>query len=104
MSTSSSQVITCKGAVCWGIGEGVKVEEIQVDPPKATEVRVKMLCASVCHSRILTSFGTKPSLFAYGRGEQGKEEEHFGSLQNPSSLYHCYKVQFQGHFVDGLTL
>ncbi|KAI9081523.1 hypothetical protein K1719_036544 [Acacia pycnantha] len=37
--SSSSQVITCKGAICWGIGEGLKVEEIQVDPPKASEVR-----------------------------------------------------------------
>lgn len=29
--------------VCWGKGEPWKVEEIQVEPPKATEVRVKML-------------------------------------------------------------
>ncbi|CAL9009052.1 unnamed protein product [Prunus brigantina] len=28
---------------CWGIGEAGKVEEIQVEPPKASEVGVKML-------------------------------------------------------------
>ncbi|KAK7404282.1 hypothetical protein VNO78_05053 [Psophocarpus tetragonolobus] len=39
-------------AICWGIGKPVTVEEIQVDPPKATEVRVKMLCASLCHTDI----------------------------------------------------
>jgi len=39
-------------AVCWGLGKPVTVEEIQVDPPKATEVRVKMLCSSVCHTDI----------------------------------------------------
>jgi len=39
-------------AICWGIGQPVTIEEVQVDPPKATEVRVKMLCASICHTDI----------------------------------------------------
>lgn len=43
--------------VCWGIGEAGKVEEIQVEPPKASEVRVKMLYASLCHTDILISKG-----------------------------------------------
>ncbi|KAL9420190.1 hypothetical protein AB3S75_037884 [Citrus x aurantiifolia] len=47
---SISQAITCKAVVCWGKGEPWKVEEIQVEPPKATEVRVKMLYASICHT------------------------------------------------------
>ncbi|XP_016187931.1 alcohol dehydrogenase-like 5 [Arachis ipaensis] len=56
--TSTSQVITCKAAVCWKVGEGVKVEEIQVDPPKATEVRLKMLCSSICHTDISSIQGS----------------------------------------------
>jgi Zn-dependent alcohol dehydrogenase len=44
-------------AICWGSGKGVTVEEIQVDPPKATEIRVKMLCASICHTDISTIQG-----------------------------------------------
>ncbi|KAL1324640.1 hypothetical protein HN51_034808 [Arachis hypogaea] len=56
--TSTSQVITCKAAVCWKVGEGVKIEEIQVDPPKATEVRLKMLCSSICHTDISSIQGT----------------------------------------------
>ncbi|KAI9081505.1 hypothetical protein K1719_036526 [Acacia pycnantha] len=71
MSTSSSQVITCKGAVCWGIGEGVKVEEIQVDPPKATEVRVKMLCASVCHTDIIATQGYLHANYPQVLGHEG---------------------------------
>ncbi|KAI5347373.1 hypothetical protein L3X38_015252 [Prunus dulcis] len=55
--SSHSQVITCKAVVCWGIGEAGKVEEIQVEPPKASEVRVKMLNASLCHTDILISKG-----------------------------------------------
>ncbi|KAL2236917.1 alcohol dehydrogenase-like 1 isoform X2 [Sesamum indicum] len=30
--------------------EPLQVEEIQVDPPKSGEVRIKMLCASMCHT------------------------------------------------------
>jgi S-(hydroxymethyl)glutathione dehydrogenase/alcohol dehydrogenase len=39
-----------------GMGGPVKVEEIQVEPPKSFEVRVKMLYASVCHTDVI---GTK---------------------------------------------
>ncbi|MED6182957.1 hypothetical protein PIB30_033561 [Stylosanthes scabra] len=58
--TNTSKVITCKGAVCWGAGEDVRLEEIQVDPPKANEVRVKMICASICHSDITSIQGLLP--------------------------------------------
>ncbi|KAL4331648.1 hypothetical protein AHAS_Ahas13G0521100 [Arachis hypogaea] len=50
---TSQGVITCKAAVCWGLGMTVKLEEIQVDPPKSGEVRVKTLCASICHTDVL---------------------------------------------------
>ncbi|KAK9272244.1 hypothetical protein L1049_002615 [Liquidambar formosana] len=51
--TSSPQVITCKAAICWGEKGPVKVEEIQVEPPKSSEVRVKMLYASPLYPRVL---------------------------------------------------
>ncbi|KAK4256033.1 hypothetical protein QN277_008951 [Acacia crassicarpa] len=69
--SSRSQVITCKGAICWGIGEGVKLEEIQVDPPKAFKVRVKMLCASLCHTDILRTQGLKSPMFPLAPGHEG---------------------------------
>ena len=36
-------VITCRAAVCWGPGEPLKVEEVEVAPPKAREVRIRIL-------------------------------------------------------------
>ncbi|BFG23712.1 hypothetical protein CerSpe_099860 [Prunus speciosa] len=69
--SSHSQVITCKAVVCWGIGEAGKVEEIQVEPPKASEVRVKMLYASLCHTDILISKGHPIPLFPRVLGHEG---------------------------------
>ncbi|TXG52749.1 hypothetical protein EZV62_021918 [Acer yangbiense] len=33
-------------------GEALVIEEIEVDPPKAWEVRIKILCTSLCHSDV----------------------------------------------------
>ncbi|CAK7345733.1 unnamed protein product [Dovyalis caffra] len=69
--SSSSQVITCKAAICWGIGEPLKVEEIQVEPPKSFEIRVKMLLASLCHTDILCTKGFPAPLFPRVLGHEG---------------------------------
>ncbi|KAL9377253.1 hypothetical protein Peur_031373 [Populus x canadensis] len=69
--SSSSQVITCKAAVCWGVGEPLKVEEIQVEPPKFSEIRVKMLCASLCHTDTLHAEGSLIPLFPRVLGHEG---------------------------------
>ncbi|XP_029127106.1 8-hydroxygeraniol oxidoreductase isoform X2 [Cajanus cajan] len=65
------QVITCKAAICWGIGKPVTVEEIEVEPPKATEVRVKMLCASICHTDISGTKGFPHTNFPIALGHEG---------------------------------
>ncbi|KAL7262563.1 hypothetical protein ACSBR1_000847 [Camellia fascicularis] len=44
--------IRCKAAVCRNPGEALVIEEIEVDPPKAFEVRIKILCTSLCHSDV----------------------------------------------------
>lgn len=67
----AKQVITCKAAVCWGLGKPVTVEEIQVDPPKAKEVRVKMLCSSVCHTDISSLKGFPHNQFPLALGHEG---------------------------------
>ncbi|KAK7263982.1 hypothetical protein RJT34_31583 [Clitoria ternatea] len=69
--SNTSKVITCKAAICWGVGEAVKVEEIQVEPPKATEVRVKMLCASICHTDISSIQGSPHANFPLALGHEG---------------------------------
>uniref|UniRef100_A0A5B6Z3S4 Putative 8-hydroxygeraniol oxidoreductase n=1 Tax=Davidia involucrata TaxID=16924 RepID=A0A5B6Z3S4_DAVIN len=71
MSKTSSQVITCKAAVSWGVGLPLKVEEIQVDPPKSSEVRIKILCASLCHTDILCCNGYPLPLFPRVPGHEG---------------------------------
>lgn len=43
MSDTQGKVIKCKAAVCWGAGEPLKLEEIEVAPPKAHEVRIHIL-------------------------------------------------------------
>ena len=43
MSETEGKVIKCKAAVCWAAGERFKVEDIEVEPPRAHEVRIKIL-------------------------------------------------------------
>ncbi len=43
MSDTVGKVIKCKAAVCWAAGEELKVEEVEVAPPKANEVRIHIL-------------------------------------------------------------
>ncbi|EEF42402.1 Alcohol dehydrogenase, putative [Ricinus communis] len=72
MSKNTSQVITCKAAVCWGAEElAIKLEEIQVEPPKSSEVRLKMLCASLCHTDILFCKGLPFPLYPRVPGHEG---------------------------------
>ncbi|KAL4595664.1 hypothetical protein ACB092_12G107500 [Castanea dentata] len=71
MSKRDLLIITCKAVVCWGNGEPVKVEEIQVEPPKLSEVRVKILYASVCHTDLLFFKGFPIPLFPRVLGHEG---------------------------------
>ncbi|MQL93784.1 hypothetical protein Taro_026440 [Colocasia esculenta] len=45
-------VITCRAAVAWGPGKPLVLEEVQVDPPKAMEIRIKVVCTSLCRSDV----------------------------------------------------
>lgn len=44
----------CKAAVCWAAGEPLKIEEIEVAPPKAHEVRIKVLYTGTSESESRT--------------------------------------------------
>ncbi|KAJ3680313.1 hypothetical protein LUZ60_016591 [Juncus effusus] len=48
----SSAIIKCKGAVAWGPGEPLVMEEVEVDPPKEIEIRIKIVCTSICRSDV----------------------------------------------------
>lgn len=45
---SEGKIITCRAAVVWAAGEKLKIEEVQVDPPKKGEVRIKIIATSIC--------------------------------------------------------
>eukprot|EP00253_Pinus_taeda_P027328 PITA_27328 len=70
-SSTAGQVIKCKGnyftsvqfsarshghilflssAVAWGAGEPLKIEEVEVAPPQAMEVRIKVHYTALCHT------------------------------------------------------
>ncbi|KAI4389807.1 hypothetical protein MLD38_001990 [Melastoma candidum] len=51
MSESTlGKAISCRAAVCRKAGEPLTIEEVRVEPPQEWEVRVKILCTSICHT------------------------------------------------------
>ncbi|KAL4301359.1 alcohol dehydrogenase-like 2 [Arachis ipaensis] len=51
-SENIGKPIRCKAAICRKAGEPLVIEEIEVDPPKAWEVRIKILLTSLCHTDV----------------------------------------------------
>ncbi|XP_020782717.2 alcohol dehydrogenase 1-like [Boleophthalmus pectinirostris] len=47
---TTGKVIQCKAAVAWEPNAPLVIEEIEVAPPQANEVRVQIVATSVCHS------------------------------------------------------
>ncbi|RZB39774.1 formaldehyde dehydrogenase [Asbolus verrucosus] len=67
-----SQTITCKAVVAWGPKEDLKIETIEVAPPKAHEVRIKIYFSAVCHTDAYTLGGQDPEgLFPVILGHEG---------------------------------
>lgn len=51
-SNTTGQIIRCKAAVAWEAGKPLVIEEVEVQPPQAMEVRVKILYTSLCHTDV----------------------------------------------------
>ncbi|CAL9226389.1 unnamed protein product [Arabidopsis halleri] len=51
-SIHEGKPIRCKAAVSRKPGEALVIEEIHVDPSQAYEVRIKILCTSICHTDV----------------------------------------------------
>ncbi|KAF7048201.1 hypothetical protein CFC21_057005 [Triticum aestivum] len=49
---TAGKVIKCKAAVAWEAGKPLSMEEVEVAPPQAMEVRVKILFTSLCHTDV----------------------------------------------------
>ncbi|CAL8159598.1 unnamed protein product [Prunus armeniaca] len=49
---SSSEPKAPLAAVAWGDGKPLVIEEVNVNPPQAMEIRIKVACTSLCRSDI----------------------------------------------------
>lgn len=66
------QVIKCKAAVAWAPNKPLSIEDVEVAPPKANEVRIRVLATGVCHTDAYTLGGLDPEgLFPVILGHEG---------------------------------
>lgn len=104
----NEHVILVAAVVCWGPDEPWKLEDITVDPPKASEVRVKLLYASVCHSDLLGSRGS-PVVSSAPHQLFSSRSSFYACLvrqltsDSPSLLLRCshFSLEFLGMKVSG---
>ncbi|MCJ1438686.1 S-(hydroxymethyl)glutathione dehydrogenase [Xylographa pallens] len=54
------KTITCKAAVAWEAGQDLTIEDIEVEAPKAHEVRIEIYYTGVCHTDAYTLSGKDP--------------------------------------------
>lgn len=72
MSTTAGKVIKCRAAVAWAAGQPLSLEEVEVDPPHAGEVRVRITATGVCHTDAYTLSGKDPEgVFPVILGHEG---------------------------------
>jgi S-(hydroxymethyl)glutathione dehydrogenase/alcohol dehydrogenase len=71
-SSTAGQVIKCKAAIAWEPKKPLSIEEIEVHPPKAHEVRIKITHTAVCHTDAYTLSGNDPEgIFPSILGHEG---------------------------------
>ena len=65
-------MIKCKAAIAWGPNQPLSVEEIEVMPPQAGEVLVRIVATGVCHTDAFTLSGEDPEgIFPAILGHEG---------------------------------
>lgn len=70
--TVISQPIKCLAAVAVGAKQDLQIQEITVQPPKAGELRIKVLYSGICHTDAYTLSGIDPEgLFPAILGHEG---------------------------------
>ncbi|KAG6403120.1 hypothetical protein SASPL_135337 [Salvia splendens] len=96
---TQGQVITCKAAVAWEPNKPLVIEEVQVAPPLAGEVRIKILFTALCHTDAYTWSGKDPEgLFPCILGhEAGGIVESVGEgvteVQPGDHVIPCYQAE-----------
>jgi len=72
MADYTGKPIKCRAAVAWEAKKPLVIEEIEVAPPKAGEVRLKVTATGVCHTDAYTLDGHDPEgLFPCILGHEG---------------------------------
>merc|ERR1711962_1266245 len=100
---TQGKVITCKAAVAWEAKKPLDVTDIQVAPPKAGEVRVKIIANALCHTDIYTLDGHDPEgLFpsVLGHEATGIVEsvgEGVTSVKVGDAIIPCYTPECKSH-------
>uniref|UniRef100_A0A452S4R6 Alcohol dehydrogenase-like N-terminal domain-containing protein n=1 Tax=Ursus americanus TaxID=9643 RepID=A0A452S4R6_URSAM len=92
----ANQVIKCKAAVAWEAGKPFSIEEVEVAPPKAHEVGIKMIATAVCHAYTLSGAdpeGGFPVILGH-EGDRIVESvgEGFTKLKAGDACGKCLKV------------
>ncbi|CAL8298532.1 unnamed protein product [Boreogadus saida] len=66
------KTIRCRAAVAWEAGKPLSMEEVEVAPPQAGEVRVKIVATGICHTDAYTLSGSDPEgVFPSVLGHEG---------------------------------
>ncbi|KAK3327534.1 chaperonin 10-like protein [Cercophora scortea] len=60
MASTVGKTITCKAAIAWEAGKELSYEDVEVSPPRAHEVRIKIAYTGVCHTDAYTLSGKDP--------------------------------------------
>ncbi|XP_060042326.1 alcohol dehydrogenase 1-like [Erinaceus europaeus] len=68
---TSGKTISCRAAVAWAVGQPLSLEEVQVEPPRAGEVRIKMASTSICGTDARVLKGWLPLPFPLIPGHEG---------------------------------
>eukprot|EP00163_Fabomonas_tropica_P012779 TRINITY_DN2413_c0_g1_i3.p1 TRINITY_DN2413_c0_g1~~TRINITY_DN2413_c0_g1_i3.p1 ORF type:complete len:379 (+),score=129.08 TRINITY_DN2413_c0_g1_i3:70-1206(+) len=72
MTDTAGKTISCRAAVAWEAKAPLKVETVEVAPPKAGEVRIKILHTGVCHTDAYSLSGIDPEgVFPVILGHEG---------------------------------
>ena len=67
-----SQTIKSKAAIAWGPNQALSIEEVDVMPPQAGEVRVRIIATGICHTDAFTLSGDDPEgIFPVILGHEG---------------------------------
>nr|CRZ22243.1 Bm4673 [Brugia malayi]CRZ22246.1 Bm4675 [Brugia malayi] len=81
------KTIKCRAAVAWEPKKPLKIEEIEVAPPREYEVRIKVLYTAICHTDAYTLDGDDPEgVFPCILGHEGA-----GIVESVGSGVTCVK-------------